>query len=447
MAAHDATVSPVASFTFWIATAGADWSLSSMLRLLVSVVVLCLAARMGAAQPLPGSWKLPVIEGRLEGDWSEAISPGGPALHWSITATAPRSRERALALGVDGSGVKLRVEATLDPQGDGAWRSSEAQLDLAVWWPVLAAQFFPAQAAWDVRGAVQVAAEGTMRDGQIAGRLELDVRDAALGDAAKVWSVTGIAVRGQFGHLPSFALDEPVRVQFREAVIAGVALRDGTVEVALAADGTVRVTRAECGVLEGRITLTPFELKPGQREVRTTVEFTAVDLGSLGKFLPSALADARGLVSGRMELGWDLSRGLTVASGALRPGGGKSAAIKLTPAPGFLTERLPLNMRERISLLPEWLGPMRKLFAPANPAYPILRAIELGESSLDVTEFEIGLSLDGDARGRSAHIVAMTRPTVRGTVVDSVRFEFNVTGPLADLVRLLAGGRVNLNLR
>lgn len=418
-----------------------------MLRLPLFLVALGLGAQSGAAEAAFGGWKLPPLEGSLEGDFSGALLPGMPALHWSVTPQVPRPRERTIGFAADGSGARLRGEATLDPHGDGAWRLTESPFDLAVWWPVLAAKYFPAQAAWAVAGTAQFTGEGTIRGGEFAGRLEIELRDGAVADAAKTWSVAGVTLRGRLGHLPAIAFEEPLRAQFREALVAGVALRDGVVEFSVAPDGVVRVASAEWGVMGGRIVLAPFAVGGASREVRTTLEFLAVDLGGLGKFLPSALSDARGLVSGRMEVGWDLDRGLTHISGALRPGVEKSASIKLTPSPGFLTERLPVNMRERINLLPEWAGPIRKLFAPANPAYAILRSIEMGEGALDVAAFEFALNTEGDARGRTAHVVAMTRPTTRGTAVDVVRFEFNVTGPLADLVRLLAEGRVNLHLR
>ena len=110
-----------------------------MSRFSLSVMALCLSAQVGAAQSVPGSWKLPLIEGKLEGDWSDVFSPGGPALHWSITSTVSRPRERVMNLIVDGPGVKVRAEATLDPLGNGAWELREAELDLAQWWSLAAA--------------------------------------------------------------------------------------------------------------------------------------------------------------------------------------------------------------------------------------------------------------------------------------------------------------------
>ena len=90
---------------------------------------------------------------------------------------------------------------------------------------------------------------------------------------------------------------------------------------------------------------------------------------------------------------------------------------------------------------------MRLWFAPVNPAYAILRSIEMGERALDLTTLDLDLHPDGDPSGRTARVVVMTRPAGKPSEVGSVRFELNVSGPLADFVRLLAERRVNIRLR
>jgi hypothetical protein len=417
-----------------------------MPRLPPFLVVLALGASLGVGAATE-TWKLPSIQGNMEGDFSAGLLPGAPAFHWTLQSKQANPRERTLALAIDGAGIRSRATAVLDPQGDGPWRLTEAEGDLAAWWPGLAAKYFPKQTGLTVTGSVRLVGEGVIRGSEISGQLELEIKDAAAADAQRVWSVAGVTLRGRLGRVPVLATDEPVLIQFRAATVGGVELRDGRVEFMLGEDGTLHVTRAVYSVLKGQVTLAPFAFDPKKNEIRTAVDVFDVELEGLRAFLPPALAEARGRVSGQVDVVWDFRRGLTVASGGLRSGAAVAASIKLAPAPGFLTGRLPVNMRERIQLLPAWLGPIGRLFSPANPAYPVLRAIELGESSLDVTEFEIGVNLDGDARGRSAHIVAMTRPTTKGTAVGSVRFEFNVTGPLADFARLLAEGRLNLQLR
>ncbi|MEO6245020.1 MAG: YdbH domain-containing protein [Opitutaceae bacterium] len=402
---------------------------------------------LGETSTAAETWKLPSVQGTMEGDFSAGLLPGAPGFHWSLRSTKPRMDEQVFVLSIEGAALRARADAVRDLKGDGSWRLIEAEADLAAWWPGLAMSYVPAHAGLEVTGAARLAGEGVLRGGQPSGQIELQVDVAMARDPKQGWSVAGVALRGRLGELPALTTTEPFLLQFREAALAGVALRDGVVKLALPGDGTLRVTSATCAMLDGRVALTPFTVDLAKNKVRTTVDFTDVELSGLAKFLPPALAEARGRVSGQLEVVWDLQRGLTVASGGLRPGASGFAAITLAPAPGFLTDRLPANMRERIQLLPEWMGPVRKLFAPANPAYPILRAIEMGESSLDLTALEVGVSLDGDARGRSAHIVATTRPTTPGTAVGSVRFEFNVTGPLADFARLLAEGRLNLHVR
>ena len=418
-----------------------------MSRFRLLILTLGLGVQTGVAGVAAENWKLPPLEGNLEGEFSTDLLPGAPVLHWSITVNVPRPRERAVIFAIDGSGTRVRGEALLDPKGDGTWRLTEAQLDLAGWWPVLAAKFFPAQAGLSVAGTAVLVGEGPVKGGQFAGRAEIEVREATIADSTQHWSLGGVALRGTLGRLPELALDEPVRLRFREASVAGIVFRDGAIDFTVEADGTARVASAACAVLDGRIALTPFAAGGGTKEVRTTLQFSAVELGGLGKFLPAALSDARGPVSGQVEVTWELGRGLKLALGAMHPGAERTAAFKLTPSPGFLTERLPVRLRERFDVLPEWLGPMRLWFAPVNPAYAILRSIEMGESALDLTTLDLDLRPDGDPNGRTAHIVVMTRPAGKASEVGSVRFELNVSGPLADLVRLIAEGRVNIRVR
>lgn len=409
------------------------------------------ALGIGATGPAPvraaEGWKLPPLDGELAGDFSTALLPGAPPLRWSLALHAPRPRERAVAFGIEGAGTQVRGEALLNPAGDGTWRLAETQIDLTAWWPVFAPKYFPALADATVTGIIVLNGGGTVTAGRFAGRAEFEVRDASIADPAKAWSLAGLSLRGTLGKLPEIALDEPVRLLFREASVAGIVFRDGAIDFTFAADGVVRVASAECAVLDGRIALAPFAVGGGQKDVRTTLHFSAVELGGLGKFLPAALSDARGPVSGQIDLNWELGHGLKLANGALRPSAERPASITLRPAPGFLTERLPVRLRERFDLLPQWLGPMRLWFAPVNPAYAILRSIEMGESALDLTTLDLDLRPDGDPNGRTAHIVVMTRPAGKAKEVGSVRFELNVSGPLADALRLMTEKRVNIRVR
>ena len=418
-----------------------------MPRLTLLIVALWLGAQAGAAHAATAGWKLPPLDGNMEGDFSTGLLPGAPALHWAVTMNVPRAHERAMSFAIDGPGTRVRGEATLNSQGDVSWRLTEAQLDVAAWWPVLAPKYFPAMTGLVLTGAVVLDASGALKAGQIAGRAEIELRDAAIADPAKGWSLAGVSWRGALGRLPELAVDGPMRLLFREASVADIRFREGAVEFTVEADGTVRVASAGCAVLDGRIALTPFSAGGAQTHVRTTLQFSAVELGGIGKYLPAALRDAGGPVSGKIDVSWELGSGLKLANGSLRPDVNRPATITLTPIPGFLTDRLPPRMRERFDLLPEWLGPMRLWFAPVNPAYTILRSIEMGERALDLTTLDNDVSPDGDGRGRTAHLVVMTRPAGKPSEVGSVRFELNVSGPLADFVRLLSERRLNIRLR
>ena len=230
-----------------------------MARLSPLILTLWLGVQLAVAQPVPaGAWKLPPLDANMEGDFSTGLLPGAPALHWSVTMNVPRPRERAIGFALDGPGTRVRGEATLDPKGDGTWRLTETQFDLAAWWQMFAPKYFPALAGAVVTGTVVLSGGGTVNGGQFAGRAEIEVRDAAIADPAKAWSLTGLSLRVMLGRLPDLAVDEPVRLRFREAAVADIVFRDGAIDFTLDAANVVRVASAACAVLGGRIALTPF---------------------------------------------------------------------------------------------------------------------------------------------------------------------------------------------
>jgi hypothetical protein len=273
------------------------------------------------------------------------------------------------------------------------------------------------------------------------------LREGAFHDAANTWSISGVALAANLTELPAFATREPVRVTFREITVSGISLRDGSVELIVEPDRTIRILGARGDLMNGHVELTPFVIRPGQSRVTTTLRFASVELAGMARFLPSVLAEASGPVTGQVEVSWDLKEGLKLANGSLQPRPRESATIKLAPSPGFLTSRLPARVREKIDLLPTWLGPIRRLFMPKNPAYETLRAIEMGEMPLEVKTLVVTVNPEGDVSGRTARVVVMARPAAEGSAVDSVRFEINVSGPLADLVRLGLEGRLKVHAR
>lgn len=387
---------------------------------------------------------LPPLSGELGGDLTPLLIPGLPALHWKVSlreGTVPG--ERRAELTTEGPGLRARAEVHLTALGEGRWRLLEGQLDAARWFALLAPKFFPALTGAVVTGELAVTGEGTLHEGKFPGRVQIELQDGAIHDAANSWTVAGISWRGTLRQIPTLATDGPFKLTFREATIAGIALHDGAIELSIDANENIHVARATAAMLDGHVEVAPFDFPLAKPEMKSDVHFTAIEIKRLAAFLPPVLADATGKVSGRMAVGWSAAAGLSPGTGRLQIDPGAAASLRLAPKPGFLTSRVP----QRLALLPKSLGPLARMFSPINPAYETLRAIEMGEMRLEVDSLDVGLRPDGDPSGRTARVVLTARPAAKATAVESVRFEVNVSGPLADLLRLGLEGKIQVHAR
>ena len=409
--------------------------------LLLACVLLGAIQAEAAPATLPA---LPPLSGELGGDLTLLLIPGLPALHWNVTLRAGAGAgERIAELKTEGPGVRARAEVHLTALGNGTWRLLEGELDAARWFALLAPKFFPTLTGAVVTGMLGVTGEGTLDEGRFVGRVQIELREGAMHDAANSWTVAGIALRGILRQVPALATDGPFKLTFREATVAGITLRDGAVEFSVDANENIQVARATAAVLDGHVEVAPFAFSLAKPEMKSDVHFTAIEIERLAAFLPPVLADATGKVSGRMAVSWSAAAGLSPGSGRLQIDPGAAASLRLAPRPGFLTSRVP----QRLSLLPKSLGPLARMFSPINPAYETLRAIEMGEMRLEVNSLDVGLRPEGDPSGRTARVVLTARPAAKATAVESVRFEINVSGPLADLLRLGLEGKIQVHAR
>jgi len=207
-------------------------------------------------------------------------------------------------------------------------------------------------------------------------------------------------------------------------------------------DGHIEVRRVELEVLGGRVALAPFTLDPATMLVRVQAEVTNLALKEIAALLPETLADAKGRLSGKMEVRWSPTVGFEPGRGALQIHADEPAALRLAATPGFLTQHMP----ERIFLLPEKLGALAKWFAPKNPAFDSLRHIELGEDSLTVEKMKVELYPDGPDGVRSATVEVTARPP-KGSIVEQVSFTINVAGPLKQVLDLSLDDRARINFK
>lgn len=385
---------------------------------------------------------LPPVSGELSGNATTAWLPGAPPVQWKLTLDrGARAGERLGYLDVAADGLRARIEVRAATAAELHWRVSEAELDVGRWLPLVAAKYVPQLSGVVVRGRVALSGEGMLRGEVLSGRARFELRDATLGDPAGAWEVSGVWLRGSFRALPTLETEGALTLTFAEATAPGVVARQGDIEFSIDAEQRVRVSRAKAAFMDGRIEIVPFEFDLRTPEILTDVLFERIELSRFASSLPALLSDARGPVSGKVAVSWSPAAGLKSATGSLRPDAPAPVLIALTPSPGLLTAKIPPRVG---GFMPSWLG---WLFPAKTPAYETLREIENGETRLEVTTIEIAVQPEGGPNGRSAQIVVNAGPAKHSTAVKSVRFEINVTGPLADFVKLLLEGNVKLHLR
>lgn len=403
-----------------------------------------LACGLVAARVAAAADALPPITGELAGEVTPLIISGAPPVKWTLALRPGATAEERLAdFTLETPGFRGKGEVRLTTSSDGVWRLTEAQVDLAKWFPILAAKYFPDLIGMELVGMLHVAGEGRLRGGEVTGRVTLDLKDGALRDPLNGRNIEGLALSGTLGRQPALVSEGPLKLSFREATILGVTAKEGAMEFSLEPGETVRVMRANAAMFEGSVAVSPFAFPLAKPAFTGEVLFAGIEIARLRELLPPVLSDATGKVSGRMAVSYTLEGGLVPGSGRLQIDPGSAATLRLLPQPGFFTSRVP----PRLSLLPAKWGAISKLFSPINPAYETLRAIEMGETTLEVNALDVGLRPEGDAGGRTARVVLTARPKAKDAAVESVRFEINVRGPLADVIRMGLEGKVQVRTR
>ncbi|MCC6415969.1 MAG: YdbH domain-containing protein [Opitutaceae bacterium] len=338
--------------------------------------------------------------------------------------------------------MRLRMAATgPDEGGSMQWRIEDGELDLGPWWRRLINQAgvggLPADLA--LTGVAKLSGGGVWRDGQSQGGLRVEMVDGAASSAMQNWIVPSFRIAAQFARQGEGFVAQSLVLHAAEASVAGVVLRNLSLDAVGDEQGRLVVRAAGVDALGGRIALKPFTVDPLNPEIETTAELAGVALSQLAALVPEALREASGQVSGRVEVKWSATLGPRVGTGALTVTPESPAKFRLAATPGFLTQHAP----ERISLVPETWGALARWLSFENPAYDTLRRIELGELPLKVEELSVALYPDGPGGPRSAAVRVTARP-MAGSVVDQVTFAINIAGPLDQVLRLGASDRVKL---
>lgn len=407
-------------------------------------LALGLALTLAEVRSAEASTSWPPLHGEVGGNLQLPSLPELPAVAWKVNVAPTADGKLRLVLIATAPGLTVTVEA-VPPLGDdaGTWRVTDGSADLKNWTPTILARLadsgLPADLA--LNGVVHLTGGGTWRGSGFEGTLRVALDDGHAQSDQQQWEVTGLAGSAELVIGPEGMILRSAQAGAEMARVAGVTAHRLNAEVVAEKSGQLNVRTAELEIFGGRIALTPFLLDPGAPAVATTAEFSGVALEELAKLAPQALAEARGQVAGRISVHWSAKLGFEPGEGALTALNGGPTTVRLAPEPGFLTQHVPA----RIALLPDWLGPISRWFAPENPAYDTLRRIETGQLPLNVENLQVQLYPDGPDGPRSA-VVELSAHPEGDSMVKRVSFTVNVAGPLSQVLQLSFKDGVNMKV-
>ena len=380
---------------------------------------------------------LPPVEGEVAGELK--LFPQNPefTLPWKLALKAASMDGQAFGFSIDGAGAHLRASGQIDlVTGDGSWKIDEAQIEAAAWFAAYALKLAPALAGAVVEGTVSITGAGTLRQGQVAGRINVEWRDGALRHAEQGWALEGVAFKGEFlVDAAGLRLESVSPFEFTVSTVstARFGARNIFVNARLNERRALAVTSARVEIAGGQATLDPCEVPLSPPTVNAVLRFSRVGLQDIVLLVPAAgLDDARGRIDGVVRIKWTESLGIQLGVGSLAIREDEPATVRLTRSPGLLTARVP----QYFDLLPSWMGPLARWIRPENPAYGNMQSIELGQSDLRVKTLDVLLTPEGDEQGRSATVRLVAQPTQPGTAVKEVSFDVNVSGPLNAVLKL-----------
>lgn len=377
------------------------------------------AAAHGLAADGPRPWVLPPLDGELAGELTPLLLPGAPPVQWKLSIRSSRPRERMVACAIDGPGLKLRGEATLDPQGEGTWLLHEGAIDLGEWFGWVAGRFFPAAAATSLGGTLTMRGQGEWRGGVLGGRAEMELRDGRYEDTARKLVVEGISLKVAFDDLAVRRTSAAQRLTWQGGLYDIVPFGAGRVEFALAG-GAVQVSSATLAIFGGELQIGAMVVSEATRDFSVTAHVKGIDVGKLLLLLPPVLATAQGRLDGQIALGRDAS-GLQIGVGRLALRHGETADLRFAPTPGLLSSRLPAAVKQH---------------------YPGLGQLETGGIPLRAELLELVLTPAGDEQGRTAAVRIVGGPS-DPALKAPVDLQINVRGPLDSLVKF--GTSANLH--
>lgn len=372
------------------------------------------------------------LQGGLKGTYTLTE---GRVVEWRLAWREGEAATRHGEIVVSGSELALRIALEFSEKENWLrWRVTEGRVGVARWLAFLATrpELAEALAGATATGALEIAGEGAFDGEGPTGTLTLDWREGTARNDDQDWSVEGINLRigGDVAKLAAGTVTVQLSVKTLSTSTFGA--RNLTLDAGLWDFDRVEVAAMKIEIAGGFVSAAPFSFSLEAPVLSVTFDMQRVGLQDLVVFVPATLTEARGRINGKLKLDWNPTDGVQVGAGELLLDKSEQTTLRLAASPGFLTAQVPA----RFTLLPPGFGPLARWFAPANPSYKTIQDIELGKLGLRVEALEVRLTPEGDPLGRSASIFVRARPEKEGSVIDVVTFQINVSGPLAQVLRL-----------
>jgi hypothetical protein len=290
--------------------------------------VLGVAVQRGATTPV--EWKLPPLDGDLEGEFSVPVLDRAPKVKWKLTVRTEKPRERKVGFLIEGDGARIKGEALLDPAGEGTWKIGESQLNIGEWLRVLP-QFAPDFAGAAASGTATLTGEGTWHDGVIGGRSVVTIREGRVDDPKHKILLEGIAIDVS-SWISQSRSPRPAQVfTWRSGRYDVVPLGVGRIEFEMDKK-EVRVTSALIDVFGGELQVGSLVVSMERPEFSVDARMVGVAVDQILFLLPPVLTAARGRLDGHVALKRD-DAGIQIGAGNLSLRPGETAELQLAPTP------------------------------------------------------------------------------------------------------------------
>lgn len=375
-----------------------------------------LRAADGPAASRP--WKIPPLDGQLEGDFRPLSVPGAPSVHWKLTLQTLQPGVRVAGLVVDGPGTHVVMELRLDPAGNGTWRLSEGRIDVATWSAAALAFLGDEFSGGSVDGIVSGEGEGTLREGVFGGRARVSVREGRIDDAAHKLLLHGLDLDLVLEDIAARKSAGGQSLRWDGGTYEEIPFGLGHVEFTLSGE-EVSVEEASVEVFGGEVVLAAFSFSTQRREASVIARVIGIEVSQILSFLPPVLASARGRLHGSVALHRSPA-GVQIGSGTLALRSGETADLRLAPTPGLLSSSLPASVLKY---------------------YPGIGKIETGEVPLRAEHLEVAFTPSGDAQGRTASIHVVGGPVDPGLTAP-IDLNINVRGSLESLIKFGTDSRL-----